>query len=161
MKALTLTQPWASGIFKKAKLIETRSWKLSKNTLKQVQAEGLLIHAGKGKAYGFDPNKIICRNLSIQEPFNSVIGGMRGYDELPFGAILGKVDLIDILPTEQIIKHPVLSIGGHTWYYNDSEEYWGDYSPGRYGWLLANPVLFPQPIPYAGSQSIWDYPFEI
>lgn len=33
----------------------------------------------------------------------------------------------------------------------------GDYSPGRYSWLLNEPVQFETPTPAKGKLSIWEY----
>ena len=37
------------------------------------------------------------------------------------------------------------------------ERAFGNWSPGRYGWILSNPILFEKPIPARGKQGIWDW----
>ena len=37
------------------------------------------------------------------------------------------------------------------------ERVFGNWSPGRYGWILSNPILFEKPIPARGKQGIWDW----
>lgn len=43
----------------------------------------------------------------------------------------------------------------------EQELAFGDYSPNRFGWLLANAVWFVNPIPAKGSLSIWNFNGEI
>jgi len=33
----------------------------------------------------------------------------------------------------------------------------GDYSPGRFAWVLENPVMFNLPIPARGQQGWWNW----
>lgn len=33
----------------------------------------------------------------------------------------------------------------------------GDYSPGRFAWVLQNPVMFKTPIPAHGKQGWWNW----
>lgn len=124
---LSLTQPWASAIFLGLKAIETRSW--------QTNYRGrLYIHASNGmpkyaKEFAAD-ERFMCRLPEI--------------GKLPLGAIIGHVDLIDIKRTEDLKPGPI-------------EELYGDYGPGRYGWITDNPVLLETPIPAKGSLGIWRY----
>ena len=37
------------------------------------------------------------------------------------------------------------------------EEELGDYSPGRWVWVLANPKPFPEPIPARGALGLWEW----
>lgn len=34
----------------------------------------------------------------------------------------------------------------------------GDYTPGRYAWVLRHPIRFPLPIPFRGHQKLFDVP---
>lgn len=164
MKALTLTQPWASLVVLGEKSIETRSWKTS-------HRGRIAIHAGKRY-----PD--YARGLCYQEPFASALIDWPGIafsnsDELPTGCILGTVELVSV---RQVHGHtdqgPILgwpehddfgaSIGDlgrfvaaqHPWH---QEVAFGDYSPGRYAWLLRDPVMFSEPIPAKGALSLWQW----
>jgi hypothetical protein len=141
-KALSLLQPWASLVVEGHKIVETRSWTRSYRGL-------LLIHASKPKfradTYGAD----FCRHLSDC--------GMWNY-EFPYGAIIGAVNLEETAPTEQFF------IGGEDqgnafYEVTAQEKAFGDYSPGRYGWLLSDPIKFDTPIPAKGNLGLW-YPDE-
>ena len=48
----------------------------------------------------------------------------------------------------------VMESGVRDW---QKEKAFGDYSPGRYGWLLSDPVQFAEPIPAKGKLGIWNY----
>lgn len=65
---------------------------------------------------------------------------------LHYGAVLGTVEIVDCLPVEEVI--PTLT---------DRERALGDYSPGRWAWVLKNPVMFDAPIPARGKQGWWKW----
>jgi hypothetical protein len=141
MKALTLTQPWATLVAIGAKKIETRSWSTS-------YRGPLAIHAAKGLGPIGGQKGLI--DLCLQEPFLSVLkaagvieGGIRK-DRLPLGAIVAVCELTEIyrVPT------PHLAL-------TDQERAFGDYSFGRYAWLLTNVRALPEPIPVKGALGLW------
>jgi ASCH domain-containing protein len=108
-KVLTIRQPWAELIIMGIKPIENRSWK--------TEHRGpLLIHAGQAyegtpdieHKYGIDP------------------------DALDYGAIIGRVDLIDIVT-----------------------EHASEFFVGPYGWVLRNPRRM-SPIPARGQQRLFN-----
>lgn len=148
---ITLSQPWATLVVRGLKLIETRG----RNT--NFRGE-LHIHAGKSKEYGTGANKISCRELCYHKPFSQFITP-KEYDRLPFGAIIGKVNLRHTLPTEKISKMEVFHYGSsEKWSISQQELAFGDYLPGRYGYLLSDPVEFPIIIPAKGNQIIpWEF----
>lgn len=41
--------------------------------------------------------------------------------------------------------------------YSERERVLGDYSPGRFAWVLQNPVMFDKPIPARGKQGWWNW----
>lgn len=56
------------------------------------------------------------------------------------GSIIGSVEIIDCIKSNADLKNSP----------------WGDFY--CYHWILANPILFPEPIPAKGKLSFWDYP---
>mgnify|MGYP000006092803 FL=1 len=58
-----------------------------------------------------------------------------GFNDLPFGSIIGSVEIVDCVQNYASV--------------------WAD--KGAYNWVLANPVLFPEPIPAKGKLSFWEY----
>ena len=69
------------------------------------------------------------------------------------GAIIGKINIIQTVRTEDIWELEM----GQEHEGSQNELAFGDYSPGRYGWLLSDPVQFANPIPAKGKLSIWEY----
>lgn len=132
MKAISLLQPWASLVVMGLKKIETRSW--------STKHRGeLLIHASSGKAG---------RLLALEPPFSTYIQ----FDQLPFGAIIGRVLLTDVVKIEELL------LSGPTINQLTLEERaFGDYTGGRYAWLLEDPVAFDKPVPVGGTLGLWEY----
>lgn len=150
MKALTLTQPWATLVAIGAKRIETRSWSTSyRGPLAIHAAAGLGPVGGKTGLLG------LCRS----EPFRSALlaAGILGTPALPLGAIVAVAELVDCLPT----RGQRLETGGGPKYadwvhdLSSTERAFGDYTPGRYGWTLANIRALETPIPARGALSLW------
>lgn len=151
MKALTLWQPWASLMVVGAKQIETRSW--------ATKYRGpLAIHSAARNM------PLYLRELCTEEPFMTALRLRRpsrdetalmvmhlimGVTELPRGKILGVVDLLHCLPVEELpgVEEP--------------ERTFGDYSPGRFGWVCANPRRLRTPIAYRGRQGLWNLPDDV
>ena len=134
--ALSLTQPYASLVVCGAKCIETRSWRTT--------YRGLLgIHAAKGFPRW-------ARECCAEGHFRVALAdvGIQSFTELPLGALLGTVELLDCVPTASI---DLRGIG-------DPECAFGDYGPKRWAWLLAEPRAFSQAIPMKGALSVWRVP---
>src|ERR1700744_118543 len=89
MKALTLTQPWASLVALQEKRIETRSW------LTAYRGE-LVIHAAKG----FPAD---CKELCGDEPFRTSVRGA-AWDQLPVSVGLCVVCLLACIKTTELEK---------------------------------------------------------
>lgn len=65
---------------------------------------------------------------------------------LHFGSVIGTVEIVDCLPVEEVI-------GALT----ERERALGDYSKGRWAWVLKNPVMFDTPVPAKGKQGWWNW----
>lgn len=130
MKALTLTQPWAQLVIEGRKVFETRSWRTAWHGR-------LAIHAGKGWTAD---DRAFAREL--------------GYDPeaLARGAVLGEAVLIRCQGAEDLRLY-LRSKGAR----GASELELGDYSDGRWAWLLAHPMAYAEPIPARGALGLWDW----
>jgi activating signal cointegrator 1 len=140
MKAISLLQPWASFVVKGLKRFETRTWDTKYRGL-------LLIHASKGKS---EPSRMLCK-------MGTDAHLIEDYNTLPFGAIIGAVELVETYKTDFILEKCMISD------YNPPqslEAQLGDYSPNRFGWYLKNPIVFDKPIPLKGNLGIWNVPKE-
>lgn len=146
MKVLSLLQPWATLVVIGAKKIETRSW----NTKYRGP---LLIHASKKMTQQQ-------KDLVKTEPFWSEL---KHLEELPLGKIIGMVELLETSSAKNFlsIKDDKMKSGWAAAVNWDQEIQFGDYSQGRYGWLLSNPVSFTNQIECRGSLSLWDFDYEI
>lgn len=164
-KALSLVQPWASLLASGLKQCETRGWKTE-------HRGALLIHASKrwnGEL----------RDLCAREPFASALRkigvdmpGM-GPSGMPFGAIIGQVDVVDCFRTECVVSaaetHPCFGHDGTATLFEaqkrlfvtDLERALGDYSPHRYAWFCANAKQFDQPIPFTGALNVFEVPDDV
>lgn len=142
MKVLSILQPWASLVVTGHKTIETRSWAT------KYRGE-LLIHASK--KIPTDPQLYInIHDLCTKSGFES------NWHKLPFGAIIGKVNLVDVQRMESGIEHFMQ----HSNSDNEKEYAFGDWREGRYAWHLENPILFNTPIPAKGQLNLWNFDIE-
>ncbi len=131
MKVLSLTEPFATLIKEKKKLVETRSWKTN------YRGE-LYIHASK--------TKIAKQNIENRELISLIPNTTFSY-----GHIICKCNLVDcIYMTKEYVDDMKT---------NHHQEYiCGEYQEGRYAWILENVELLEQPIPAKGQLNIWTFP---
>lgn len=147
MKALTLTQPWATLVAIGAKKIETRSW----NT---THRGPLAIHAAKGYPQWA---KDICYQPHFKEAL--MLAGYSLPQELPTGVIVATCELISTHQVDSMDWIPGKrgwSKGSYFWEATEKEKAFGDYSIGRYMWFLENVVALPEPVPAKGALSLWE-----
>lgn len=152
MKAITIKQPWASLIVEGIKDIENRTWKCPEKHIGQR----VLLHASK------TPDKI---NLDVEGQATvkeiKLLSALNRADEDDlYGCIIGSVEIVDC-----VINHPSV---------------WAEHSAKKeirknkagvifideieipvYNWVLANPILFPEPIPAKGKLSFWESDIQI
>lgn len=139
MRALSLTQPWATLIAIGAKRVETRSWRTS------FRGE-IAIHASKGFPKW------------AQEYLHSYFFRERLYSagytkpaDFERGAIIATARLTTVGTTEAIVKAGL----------NAEQLTFGDFSAGRFGWFLNAIKRLPEPIPCRGALSLWEVPEDI
>jgi|ERR1035437_3790402 hypothetical protein len=170
MKALTLYEPWASLISIGAKTIETRSWSTS-------YRGPLAIHAAKRKPAPWWVHEAIERDpaqLRNSEPWFDELERFCHFDEMsdgwsaytwarPLGAVVATCELVDVVPVEHLCL--CADVGERGWAHQsvlptfpliDPDQLpYGDYTPGRFAWLLAeiHPVFS---IPAKGKQGLWE-----
>ena len=149
MKAISLWQPWASAIACNAKRIETRHWPTN-------YRGPLLIHAAKrmhaGELYLYE--RTHCWKGALMPILEGTRGNLKA--ALPFGAIVAVATLVDCQRTTSLtvgidIKH---TRGGKTW----TERDMGDFTPGRFGWILDHIRPLKTPLPFRGAQGLFDVP---
>jgi activating signal cointegrator 1 len=136
MKALTLTQPWATLVAIGAKKIETRSW--------FTRYKGVLaIHAALGLN---DLTEADLESYFTREPFASHLKAAcyTKAIHLPRGAVvaIGFLDHCEEITARNTPKNPELAFG--------------NYTPGRYAWFL-EAMQKVQPVAVRGAQGLWQW----
>ncbi|MCL5997078.1 MAG: ASCH domain-containing protein [Chloroflexi bacterium] len=141
MKALTLTQPWATLVAIGAKTIETRSWMTN-------YTGPLAIHAAKTFPRWAQDTCFIEPFFSTLRSYYAVLGLTDNYGKdilklLPLGQIVAIGELVSIRHVESVDPP-------------EPERSFGDYSPGRHAWMLQNvrPVM---PMPARGTLGLWEF----
>ncbi len=129
VKAISLTQPWATAIMRGLKTYETRSW--------ETRYQGAIaIHAAKSMS-------------SADRYFAEEQLGADIAKNLPLGCILGICRLHFVIPiTNDFARQLTLS-----------EDKWGDYSPGRFAWNLDHIRPFPKTYAIRGHLGLWTWNF--
>jgi hypothetical protein len=174
MKALTLYQPWATLVAVGAKRIETRSW--------STKYRGpLAIHVSKNKSqlniameepFASTLESILVSISSVQPKHFGCHGQEKEYriltENLHLGCVIATCELIDCRPTNQLDfetyrndprADPAWCMGNYAWIIDKREQAFGDYSPGRFMWFLANVKLLPEPIPARGAMGLWNWEY--
>jgi hypothetical protein len=132
MKAITLTQPWATLVAIGAKQTETRSW--------STRYRGpLAIHAAKG----WTPEVV---RTAMTEPYKRVLAeaGYKLFSHLPRAVIVATCTLTDCVPTSKFQGVDMLDFA------------FGDFTHGRWAWILKDVNRLEKPIPARGALSLWE-----
>ncbi len=121
MKTLSLKQPFAELIVSGKKTIELRNWK------SKFRGE-FLIHASQ---------------VSDKKSMKAF-----GFDKLPTGVIVGKVELVDIKEYKSEGEHRA-----------DKSKHLANSTWGKYGFVLENVKRFKDVIPAKGKLMFWEFDF--
>jgi hypothetical protein len=95
---------------------------------------------------------------------------------IPLGVIVGTIRVTEVLPIVERtwpfdVTDALASLPPDHPYYPQLHEWrdgkfvgerpewrpWGDYTPGRWAWLVADPTEFDEPIPAVGHRGIWEW----
>lgn len=130
MKALSITQPWASLVAQGEKQFETRSW--------TTRYRGpLAIHAARSF-----PREAI----DFAQALNTLtFGRLSPHHDLPRGGVIAVVKLVDVLRVEDVRDK-----------LSREELLLGDYADGRFAWQLKLIESFDLR-PALGRQGLWDW----
>ena len=151
MYAITLHQPWASLITLGVKTVETRAWPAPARLVGQTVA----IHAGK---------RVVRKSGVTVENEMWAHLGEDWHRTIPAGAVLATATLAGMVRVEHV--NPVT---GHAVHDLSTEvgcavglggtrtDHWGDFSPGRWLWFLADVEALANPAPAIGHQSFWHW----
>jgi hypothetical protein len=146
MRALSLSQPWATLVAIGAKKFETRSWPTT-------YRGPLAIHAAKGWTAED-------RGLLLVEPFCSALDQARDLwgQSTPRGVIVAVCELTGCFATSREgspwIEYPFAGLRLPP---EEPEASFGDYSPGRFAFRLENVRPFDKPVPARGMLGLWEW----
>jgi hypothetical protein len=132
--SLTLYEPWATLMARGAKMIETRSWHP-----RGLRRRQIAIHASKT----FKPEQ---RRLCMLNPFFHALGP--DLDRVLQGQTLGRILAISTMLGWDSTDHLASKL-------SDRELAFGDYTPGRYGWVFLDTIRLPHPISCRGARMLW------
>jgi activating signal cointegrator 1 len=151
VKAITLTQPWATLVAIGAKRFETRSW--------QPRHLGpIAIHAAKGfppEAQARCCDDMFYRLLfgtTVRPDVEAGIDPRSRVESLPLRAVIATARLEWSESTDSAIFPSVLAEYG-----TPDERDLGNYSPGRWAWYLTGARPLPEPVQARGALWLWEW----
>jgi hypothetical protein len=142
MKGLTMTQPWASLVAIGENRIETRSW--------QTGYRGAIaIHAAK--AFPSDARRL-CRRWPYRETLAAA--GYEDAGSLPLGAVIAVAELEQVMAFDSgsLAEVRARSARGEL-PAHDAD--FGDFAPGRFGFVLRDVRALATPVPARGMLGLW------
>lgn len=167
MKALTLYQPWASLVAIGAKRIETRSWNtkyrgpLAIHVSKRKEIDHLKwwsepwASALQGTLVKIDTIPVHLNKLGISGTRYEIIK-----ENLHYGCVIATCELIHVtrVPSDAWLNN-LTEIGYSlsSWKISEQELAFGDFSAGRYLWLLNNVKMLPEPVAARGAMGLWEW----
>ena len=145
MKALTLKQPWASLILSGAKRVETRSWSTNYRGPLIIAASAAISKADHALCYTDPFRWHLARAGFVPHPGGTKGQHMQAKERLPLGCALCVVELLDCTPTAYCLVSPL-------------EQAFGDYTPGRWAWVLGRVWRIPNEPKVKGALHLWTPP---
>ena len=147
MKAISEKQPWASLIVHGIKDVENRTWPCPRKYI----GKRVLIHSSGSHGKKF---KVNLTDEQTNAAFATIAKECM-FGSLPFGSIIGSVEIVDC-----VINHPSIWAEKTESYTAGMNSKLHEDITGKkviYNWVLANPILFSEPIPAKGKLSFWEY----
>lgn len=156
MKVLSLWEPWATLIAEGIKKVETRGWDCSfRGTL--------LIHAAATKS---PEGRLLWLMLQQHRLLPAHLMELK-FEQLPFRHILCRTEVVEMLPTlhARLRKEYTRFTDAQDHVQSafdeakadDMEYLLGDYSRGRFGWMLRDTRKLVKPILATGRQGLWEW----
>jgi hypothetical protein len=133
MPAITLWQPYACLIEIKAKIWETRG----KPPPKRLIGKRVAIHAAARKMRESDFER------KQFEAMTEAFGRCTWFHDLPLGAVVCTAIIAGAMPAQSV-----------------PPDHFGDYSPGRWAWLLKDVRPLEPHVPAKGMQT-WGWPWSV
>lgn len=186
MKAITVRQPWASLIAAGVKTIETRSWSTKYRGPLAVHAGArwdvgwgthALWHDPDHPSTARDRSDILVDKLRC-DPMEDCNGSgywtvdAYGRRHIPLGAVVATCTLADVVPIVASDDFSALApyvrpmenrsalrrTNAPSWPDDVTDQLpFGDFTPGRYAWLLTDVTPLADPVPAKGRQGLWEW----
>ena len=157
VKALTLHQPWASLVALPVKRIETRSW--------STKYRGrLYIHAARSAPATFLFLPTVVPALVVPITDHADIGDPECIVAHDDGTLDHCIPTHAPPPGPSNIVHldaPEISDGVHLIRDITDQRPYGDFTPGRFAWLLEDVRPVDPPVPCRGRQGLWTVPDDV
>jgi hypothetical protein len=125
MKCLSVQQPWAWALIHGTKRVENRTWRTK-------YRGAVIIHAGVSDAR--------LKGTTPADWHGEGLTGLPAFAELPFGAVVGTVRLVDCVPLAEVLGRP--------------------FAEGPWCWIVADPAPC-VPVPWKGQQMLFDVPASV
>ena len=162
MKAITIRQPWASLLACGAKQYETRSWATKYRGAIAIQAGKIRLSLNK---FVYDVGVDFTTRAELALDEHGIFPGENHYDGLPYGAVIATAELVGC---HKIVRYGgrgcastdpgwLVSEDGQIYEPTEQEILFGDWTPGRYAWELANVQMLPEPVLVRGQQGLWNW----
>lgn len=136
MRALSLTQPWATLIALGVKTVETRDW--------PAKWRGpLAIHASA--TVPADARMAALQTPEIVEALR--INRIAKWSVLPYGAVVATCNLVDCIQ----VADDLSNLPPH------EQLPFGNFAPGRWMWILDGIVELDPPVKAKGALGIWEW----
>jgi len=157
MKTLSYKQPWAWLVAVGIKPIENRTWKLPDRYIGQR----VLIHAsGKREVEESNNHNLhpldclsLQQKIELGDKYYTGRNGIDRFELYNISSIIGSIEIVDC-----VLNHS--SIWAQHWVkkWKKNGEFIDEVEIPIYNWILANPILFPEPIlNVKGKLGFWDY----
>lgn len=147
MKALSLTQPWASLIAIGAKRIETRSWRPDWTGPLAIHATAQQVTL-RDLALDFEPLFLTTLGRPPALPPSAAVPWIVSAT-LPYSAIVCVVELVGCVRTQDVERAPGVT-------FTERERVFGNYARNRWAWITRDVRRLPEPVHCSGAQGLWD-----
>jgi hypothetical protein len=149
MPAISLHQPWASLVAVGAKPFETRSWAPPASLI----GKRIAIHAAKKPVW---PNVVDLDSATLEamESALGVHGDPFWPKRMPLGAVVCTAVLAGAYACD---LHEHARLPGSRPLERIPADLFGDYSPGRWAWLLTDIEKLDPPVPAKGAQGFFTW----
>jgi len=143
MRAITLYQPWASLVAARRKRVETRHWppplKLLGTTI-AIHAAKTNLDAEPCRRFGYDPTGIP-RGAVVAFALLTRVYRVVDHETSRGGLMFARCEGVYSDQTDERVRI----------------EPYGDFSPGRYVWMLHDVSPLVPPVEAVGHQGIWEW----